>query len=117
MEPPTNPLCILHEQFSKDVRLLLDTATTNKVHIDEIYRILSELKNAIIQHISEAEREGGIRDRVKKLENEVEAVKAAQKKEIIKVGLIAGFIGALLGHLVPDLGFWIIKFLKIHLGV
>ena len=107
MEP-----CPLHEELSGDIKMLLRIAAENRTHIEEIFRSITELKVSIGSHISEAEKEGGIRDRVRRAEEQVGVI----KKGYWKTGLTCGFIGALLGHITPDFGRIIVIFLKAHMG-
>ena len=53
-------------------------------------------------HIKEGERQGGHRDRLAKVEVEVNAIIESQRRMIIYV-CIAGFIGGLLGKVIPEL--------------
>ena len=92
------PFCLLHEQFAKDVRQLLDTALLNTTHIEEMTKQFKELKCCMTDHVLEAEKEGGIRDRLKTLETTVSTL----KKSYWKTSIVAAFIGALLGHITPD---------------
>ena len=74
--------------------------------IGEIHALLIKLDASITSHILEADRAGGVRDRVAALE----AIATANAKSIstIKQGywktcLVSGVVGGLLARLAPDL--------------
>lgn len=73
-------------------------------------KVLTQLENMsskICGHINEGDKQGGFRDRIIILEQEVSALKKAEWGRVITAGLIGGLIG----NLSPDLikGFlWLI---------
>lgn len=64
-----------------------------------IRRSLDEKGKKIDDHIEEAEAEGGIRDRVRILEDAVSALKKAEWTRLI----VASVIGGLFARLAPDM--------------
>jgi len=65
-------------------------------------KVLAQLENMsakICGHINEGDKQGGFRDRIIILEQEVSALKQAEWGRVIA----AGVIGGLIGNLSPDL--------------
>lgn len=58
----------------------------------------TKIENIIFKHIDDGEKSGGVRDRVLILERELYAI----KQGYWRIGLLCGFIGALIGQITPD---------------
>ena len=70
----------------------------------------------IDEHIRQGEERGGWRDRQRESEEAIRTLRievSVIKKGYWKVGLACGFVGALLGHLTPELTKLIVTFLKL----
>lgn len=76
--------CESHEQ------LIVDIAT--------IKSDISYIKDKVCSHISQGEEKGGFRDRLIIVEQAV----AALRTSTWKVGMTAGFVGALIGNVAPE---------------
>lgn len=59
---------------------------------------ITYIKDKVCSHISEGEEKGGFRDRLIIAEQQI----AAMRSSVWKIGVTAGFIGALLGNLTPE---------------
>jgi hypothetical protein len=86
------------------------------------------VKAKIVAHIQEGEKVGGVRDRLLLAEKNLEILRqealdvlnkkiANLEKNIWKGYLFAGFLGAMLGHLTPDVFTMIGKILQMHIGI
>lgn len=109
---PTSEMCVMHPGLTENINKLLQTAVENKTHIESIFNILEKVDNSWCKHINEADSPGGIRDRVKTLEAEITAL----KKSIWKIGIVCGFIGALLGNLTPEAVNLFVKLIGLYVG-
>lgn len=69
-----------------------------------------KMETVFCKHIDEAERQGGQRDRLVIAEQEI----AALRKSVWKIGITAGFVGALIGNVAPEVISLFVKFLIGH---
>lgn len=59
---------------------------------------LAYIKDRVCNHIEEGDKQGGYRDRVVILEQQLSALRTS----VWKISATAGFIGALLGNIIPE---------------
>lgn len=78
--------------------------------VGNIEFMLTEIRDKICCHITQGEEKGGFRDRLIVVEQEV----AALRKSVWKIGMAAGFMGALIGNIAPEVISLFVKFLVGH---
>lgn len=87
-----NDFCAQHMDMVRDM------ATVKQV-VENMDKSFQEVKNRMVAHINDGEKEGGVRDRVKALEKEtkslsesVSSLKKAEWKRVIVAGVIGGAV-------------------------
>ena len=101
-EHRSNPLCSVHMDF---VNLLNDKNIKIAEDIATIKNELKDLKNTTFRHVEEGDRDGGFRDRLIVLEQEISALK---KMAWIRL-MIASLIGGFVANGAPEAVLWIVK--------
>lgn len=78
--------CAQHIEQVKDTAMIKQTVSDLKTSFDEV-------RDRMVAHITEGEKQGGVRDRVSKLEWKVESIEA----RFWIPSIVGGVIGALIG--------------------
>lgn len=86
-------ICDHHVQLASDIAVIKNS--------------LTKVETKICKHIDEGECQGGFRDRLIILEQEVSALKKAEWFRLITAGLIGGLMGNIAPEVVVTLVRWI----------
>jgi flavorubredoxin len=99
--------CAQHTEIVKDMATVKQMVVDMKVSFDEV-------KERMVSHIIEGEKEGGVRDRVKSLEKKlddtneiVSSLKRAEWKRVVVAGVIGGIVSRS-----PELLEFLLSFIK-----
>ena len=81
------------EFCEEHTKISVELAKNTQAQIDQ-RNSWEEIKIRLIAHINEGEKQGGVRDRLLILEQEVSALKKAMWVRVMVSGLIGGLIGS-----------------------